>query len=163
MWLLPGVLWVWRFQVYPVYKQLSIAAVKQRVNNRILAPATSELGGENLKSVVMQGLLINKGRGWVGFVCVIVCMVGVMWNFTLIQALQIHHHSEMHGSMRLLSLWAMNISFYAFSAHSVVFNLCFGLLTKCKEWVFCGTVCGFAYEHKNKQRFVCSMQHHASG
>lgn len=114
--------------------------MKLRVNNRILAPATSELGGEALTSSNKQGLLnlllINKGRGWVGFVCVIVCMVAATWNFALIQALQIHHHSELHGSMGLLSLWDMNILFYAFSAHNMVFNFCFVLLTKCKEWYF---------------------------
>lgn len=97
-----------------------------------------------------------------GFVCVIVCIVAATWNFAFIQALQIHHHGELRGSMRLSSLWDMNILFYAFSAHNIVFNLCFVLLTKCKEWVFCGTVCGSAYERKNKQRFVCSMQHQAS-
>lgn len=46
-----------------------------------------------------DGLLIDEGRSWVGFVCMITCllfkcMFAAMQNLALIQAL--HHHSE-HG------------------------------------------------------------------
>lgn len=84
-------------------------AAKRRVGTKILPSAASELPGGALTSVTTQGLLIgmviDKGKGWVGFVCTIIGLLfkrvfAAMRNLALIRALLIHHHGERPGSMR---------------------------------------------------------------
>lgn len=83
-----------------------------------------------------DGLLMDEGRSWEGFLCMITCLLfecvfAAVRNLAFIQAPELHHqgeHGEQPGCMRLSSLWGMDTLFCVCSALNAVRDSGFGFL-----------------------------------